>query len=633
MKRSEQREQDVQNLSGPDGIRARPSMYAGSSDSDGMWTSIREGLDNQADEAFAGRNDLISLARTGKHDFYMWDRGGGIPVGDIDVINPVSHKKEKVSALRAILTLSHTGSKFAVKADDEGGQRGTHGIGLKLSTAVSNLFQIWTCRQEGRRKQWYSMTLAKGRVTTDLAKCAAPKDPITNDPLDCGTLIYMSLDPSVFDKGSCVSEQNILNWFETTAFFSQGVSFQYHDGNELHSWESAGVDGYLQGIIDEAKASLLEDDAVFSSRGPYWDVALAFTDADSEGLSGFTNGLPNTEGGVHVTAVYDAMAAAVTSFAVRSHKFTPSDLREGVLGSVNIRLTACKFHNQAKTKLKDERADKPLREALTEEFMTFFSKRKALAKTLCTRATKMAELKNEFRQNKRVLTRLSKAKKKGSLPNKLSVALNCSNEERELLVVEGDSAGGSIRRARDSSFQECLPLKGKIVNAFGTKASVAIESEEVLTLLQAIGYDPSLDDPISNLRVGRLIILADPDVDGAHIQNLIISNILRFTPQIIEEGRLYACLPYEYMVQHKGKWYFDTTLAGLAEQVPASAMASAHHIKGWGEVDAEVLADMACNPSTRRLLQITRTDAKGRARIVELASTDASARKALLGVA
>lgn len=188
----------------------------------------------------------------------------------------------------------------------------------------------------------------------------------------------------------------------------------------------------------------------------------------------------------------------------------------------------------------------------------------------------------------------------------------------------------SAKSARDAGFQEVLPLKGKIANAF--KSADVIENEEVLSLLTALGYDPSLDQPFKNLRVGRVVLLMDGDVDGLHIQNLVLSTILRFIPDIINEGRVYICIPYEYMVRYKDTWYFDETMEGLMKQVPPSVQGNVMHIKGLGEIDADVLGTMAFDPKVRRLVKLNSVTAKELKAIAELAGDDGTARKKLLGV-
>ncbi len=621
-----QSEKDIQSLTGLSGIRAKPSMYAGSSDSEGMWTAIREPLDNCMDEAFAGRNNSVTLVRSDKHEFWIADSGGGIPVGPITVDDPLSHKRVKLSALKAIVSLTHTGGKF--DQQDADGQRGTHGVGIKLTNAVASLFEVWTYRSG-----WHYTRYQKGKLVTDVSKAKAPNPDWIESPPTKGTFVHVVLDPTVFDKGSEVDTNTVLNWFEMSAAFSSKVSFDFYDGGDWHSWSSSGAEGYLAKLMASEKAVALDDNCSLIQRGKFWDLALSFTNYDGAGVRGFVNGLPNVEGGTHVSTVYSVISKVVSEYAKRGLKFTPSDLRDGLFGVVNMRLTGCKFHNQAKSKLVDERATEPFAEELEPLVREFFKKRKALAELLCERASKLADLKSEFQQNKRVARALRTSRLKNKLPAKLAVSSKCTNEERELYIVEGDSAGGSAKQARDSSFQEVLPLKGKILNAYGTKASAAIESEEVLNLLTAIGYDPSLEKPFENLRVGKVIILTDGDVDGSHIQNLVLATLVRFVPNLINESRVFCALPYEFMVQWKGRYLFSEKLEELLERVPESVHGNVMHLKGLGEISAPVLSEMAFDVKTRRLVRLTPLDKKQVRRVADLAGTDNRFRKELLGVA
>ncbi|MCY1533721.1 DNA topoisomerase 4 subunit B [compost metagenome] len=322
----------------------------------------------------------------------------------------------------------------------------------------------------------------------------------------------------------------------------------------------------------------------------------------------------------------------MTPYAKRGHKFTPTDLREGLVGVVNVKLTGVKFHNQEKSKLVDERAAGPLRDEIIAALEPFFAANSKVAELLCERATSMASLKQEFRQNKKVMKVLKDAKRRKQLPFKLCSALSCTNEERELFLVEGDSAGGSAKGARDSAYQEVLPLKGKIINPYGPKAGSAIENAETLAILMALGYDPSLEDPFANLRVGRVILLMDADVDGLHIQNLVIATFVRFVPGLINEGRVYIAKRYEYMTSLKGEYWFASKREELLQLAPKASHGNVMHLKGLGEVGADVLAEMAFNPAKRSLTKLLPLDSKQIKRIGELAGTDSAHKKELLGV-
>lgn len=622
-----QTEKDIQHLAGLDKIRAKVSMYLGSSDGNAMWTAVRELLDNAIDEASSGRNDYVHLVRDpdNKLGFYVIDNGGGMPVKDIVVTEEISNKKTKISALKALVYLIHTGGKFA-QSESEGGLRGTHGVGQKATNAVSLHFKVWTYR-DGK---WYHTSYEKGKEVIPVKPVAAPK--FSFGKVNKGTIIYCQLDTSVFDRGSKLNEDEILSWFDITSKFSEGIVLKYTNvKGETKTWESGEYGVFLDDMVSERKATYLTEDGKILLQDKFWDLALAFTDADGAFLEGYSSGLYNADGGTHVQTVYKVISDVVSDYAKKNQKFSPADLRDGVVGCINIKLTALKFHNQEKTKLVDERCQAPLYEELYPHVEQFFEKNKELAQLMCERASKLNVLKADFKANKQVLKAIKQAIRKNPLPVKLKSALNCPAEERELFLVEGDSAGGSAKAARDASYQEVLPLKGKIKNAFKDNAS---SSEEIMAILLALGFNPDAENPMEKARVGRVIVMTDPDVDGYHIQTLIYGVLLNYAPQFVEEGRVYVVMPYEYMASYKGGWMFAETKEELQSMLPASAQNNIMHVKGWGEVDSSVLSEMAFNREVRSLKKLTsdnmRATIKQAATLME--SEGSIERKRLLGL-
>lgn len=622
----QQSESDIKHLAGLSKIRSKVSMYLGTSDGRAMWTAIREALDNAVDEVNQGRNDYIHLIKDpdSKWGYWIVDQGGGMPVKDITVTEETTNKKVKISALKALVFLIHAGGKFEQSST---GLRGTHGVGIKALNAVSTEFSVWTFRE----KSWWHTSYANGVEQVAVEKATVPDVPFIDTPKR-GTVIYAELDPSVFDKGSKVDPAEIEAWFTTTSYFTEGVTLRYTDAKGNHKeWEGQSSEDTLLYDVEQLKASLLDDEAYIVASDKFFDFALAFTDYDGAYVQGYAAGLHNEDGGTHVNTVYKVVSDVVSGYANRKHKFNPTDLRDGLVGSINVKLSAVKFHNQEKTKLVDERCGQPLYEELFPIVEDFFKNNKQLAVTMCERASRINDLKADFKANKAVLKVFKEQKKRAALPSKLVSSLGCSNEERELYVVEGDSAGGSARRARDSKFQEVLPLKGKIKNPFNQSAT---DSEELLSLLMAIGYDPTKENPAETLRVGKLILLTDADVDGLHIQTLVLGAILAYVPEMFVQGRVYSCLPYEYVGFHKGQAHFALTIDELKEAIPSSAYGSIMHLKGWGEVDADILSDMAFNRDKRRLYKIVPESISNFARTTRslMESEGSAQRKKLLGL-
>lgn len=768
----QQTEKDIKHLSGLSKIRNKVSMYLGSSDGTAMWTALREALDNGIDEVNQGRNDAVTLVKDPDNKWGYWivDNGGGMPVKDITVTEETTNKKVKISALKALVYLVHAGGKFE-NSDNAGGLRGTHGIGVKCLNAVSDVFTVYT-KRDG---QWYMTSYEKGVEVEEVQTCNAPTIPNLAKPKQ-GTVIYAELDPTVFDNGSKIDTNEITSWFETTSYFTEGVSLRYVDAKgKVQEWEGQDPLDTLLADVEENKANLLTEESYFTASDKFWDLSLAFTDLDGSSLSGYAAGLYNQDGGHHVNTVFKVVSDVVSQYAGKKQSFNPTDLREGLIGSINIKLSAIKFHNQEKTKLVDERCGQPLYDEIYPVVEDFFKKNKELAKQLCERASRINDLKADFKANKAVLKVFKEQKKRNALPTKLVASVGCTAEERELYIVEGDSAGGcfsgdtrilladgstmsfedmvsgfhsgddylivsydekyecfvtaladspritkyvdellelttedgsivrctpdhkfltdkgwveaqhlteemgiisrwslpmnivskrlisvptqpvydltspkyhnfvvatesggvvvhnSAKRARDASYQEVLPIKGKIKNPFKQSAT---DSEELLSLLMALGYDPNKENPAEELRVGKLILLTDGDVDGLHIQTLIIGSILAYIPEMFEQGRVYACLPYEYMVEHKGEYYFSIEKKELMQRVPASAHSNISHIKGWGEVSHDVLSEMAFNSERRRLYRIMPDDLRKTQQSVRalMESEGGVERKKLLGL-
>jgi DNA gyrase/topoisomerase IV subunit B len=269
-----------------------------------------------------------------------------------------------------------------------------------------------------------------------------------------------------------------------------------------------------------------------------------------------------------------------------------------------------------------------------ETLTKFFAANKALARRICDRASELKNLKNEFVNNKKALRELKTAStSRSALPHKLAMAMQCKPEDRELYIIEGESARGSVLSARDSNFQEALALKGKILNVMREKkADRVFENEEVMNILKSIGFIPDLPDPISKLRVGKIILCADADVDGHHINSLILGCLYRFVPGVFQRNMVYVAKGAEYLAQTPSGNFYADTLDELKSKLPPKYHGYILHLKGWGEANADAFSDMAFNPRTRKLLKIKPFDKDGEIRFKALMQESISYREALLGL-
>ena len=498
-------ESSIEVLDFPDAVRKKASYYIGPTDGSGVWTIIREAADNAVDEALAGRNSYIQIHldidKPERPQFWIRDQGAGIPVKNIKV------RDQSMPAIEAILTKLHSSGKFTDKAYAVA--RGTHGLGLKATNALSLELEVFTFR-EGN---WYSIQYSRGVKTRELKRCKAPVSPFGGAPLTKGTLLRVIPDSKIFSSmkfpASLVSE-----WASVSAYFTPKfkVLLTNSKGARKEIYYPEGPKAFTKERIAKLGCTPLSPD-VFVCNSALIDCVAQFTDYDGTEFLAFTNGLRNVEGGVHTQAFFMALKAAIDPFVKTRQEFSIQELREGVVGLVNAKLSAPNFDSQTKEKLVDDRAGKPVQALLTAKLKAFFGNNRSLAEKICSRCDELRSLKNKFKASKEILKEIKRVTNLG-FPAKATTAPNAKPEQRELFLVEGESAGGSARQARNGDFQELLPLRGKILNAQRAKDEKVLLSEEVLNILAMIGFDPNASNPYDKLRVGKIISLADPDPDG-----------------------------------------------------------------------------------------------------------------------
>ncbi len=503
----------IKHLSGRDSVRQKASMYIGPTDGSGIFTLLREILDNARDENLAGHCSSCEVLVDDDGSFVVIDDGRGMPVDLMEVKDQVSGKSYKMPAIQAITSLLHAGGKLDKDNGAYATSVGSHGIGQKASNFLSEWFEVTT--YDSKKKAWFFIGYENGILKTPLKQLAKPPShPFKNGKkLLKGTMVAFKPDVSFFSEKkfplSMVSE-----WAKMAAYFTDKmrITFSHHSGKQREFYAPDGPITYVEDKLTQLKAESLHPKS-FVFRNALVDCVFQFTNYDGCELQAFTNGLNNPEKGQHFNSFFQALYKSIEPYAKPRQKFSLAELKEGLVGLVNVKLSAPQFASQTKEKLIDERAGKPVYDILFSELAKFFKANKSLAEKICARAHELKQLKSQFTASKKTLTELKKSAKKG-LPAKASLAPDCKPEERELYLVEGESAGGTAKMARDEFFQELLPLKGKVMNAMKKDAEKALLSEEVLHALNMIGFNPSKSDPLSTLRVGKIILLADPDPDG-----------------------------------------------------------------------------------------------------------------------
>lgn len=600
------------------GVRKNASMYMGSTGVDGVWKAVGECLDNAVDEHLAGRNKAVRLHIDADGSYWVMDQGSGVPQGIKEAHVHVNGKDivNKIPTMQAIFGELHTSGKY--RSDAYKNSIGTHGIGAKGTNATSEYFDVVTLF----KGSWYSVGFKKGKLTSPVQKLKkSPKGP-DGKTLEKGTTIHFKPDPEIYSVKSFPASM-ATEWAEMTSYLNPGFGIVLSSAKGRKVYVSKrGVADYIDARIVKLKAERI-DPKIFEFKSDVGDVVIAFTNTEGADVRGFTNGLNNKEGGTHVSSAVDALyeglckslaAAGKEKLVYAKQKkgekgkktvFKVSDLKEGLVGLVNAKLHKAEFSSQDKARLTDARMGKPFADLVTAEAVKFFKTNPKTAIMLAERAAKLAALKTNFALSKKTLGELNKLKKKG-MSTSYTPPVTGKAHEREIFIVEGESAGGPGKQAR-YTHQGILPIRGKIKNVISTKGDKGMDSEDILNILAAIGYDPKATDPLAKLATGKIIYLADPDPDGHHINCLLLGLTYKFLPEAFERGMVYVAKTPEYYAIHAGKLFTADGARALRlkmdkAKVPASVKPI--HIKGWGEIDPVVMRILAMNEKTRTLIRI-----------------------------
>ena len=629
-RKNRQTEADIDVLKGLEAVRKKPQMYIGPTDANGIFTILREACDNSVDEFLADNEcDSMTVCVYGDGRMVVHDNGGGIPVG--------AHAKEKVSTLEVAVGMLHAGGKLHSGGSTYKASRGTHGIGVSATNALSSEFKVFTKRGGA----WWTVAYKKGKLAEKTRKLRKREFKDMIEPLyDQGTIVVFEPDPSIFGRETRLDTKQLLVWAKNTAYLAGGfevsVVSEEDEIEETYLFEG-GLSDWIGDAIEEHGCGVTNKDPV-SVKGPHVDLCLSFTDLEGCGLSGYCNGLEQVDGGQHVSTTLSALLSTIKPYAAARDTFTREDLAEGVLGIVNFKVDSPQFSSQTKEKLADTRFDELCKDDIVEGFTEYWSKNKILARELCRRASDLRALKADHSAAKKAMRALKKRNGESvAVTNRYySPVRGVDPEEREVFLVEGESAGGTARSARMTDpypYQETLGLKGKVSNAYQKPTSKMLESAEVLDILSVVGYDPAKNDPLEKPRAGKIILLSDPDPDGKHIDALLMALLQVYAPTLIEDGRVFRAVSPKYKLVDRGKQYFGMTVEEIAAKVPKSAdIRRVTYMKGWGEANKEEMQEIAFNPATRRIKRIETPDEDKLREVRLLMGKDTRYRKELIGV-
>ncbi|MDZ4828193.1 MAG: DNA gyrase subunit B [Actinomycetota bacterium] len=599
--------QDIQVLEGLDPVRKRPGMYIGSTGPTGLHHLIWEVVDNAVDEAMAGVCTRIDVVLQADGACRVVDNGRGIPVDE--------HPQYKgKSAAEIVLTTLHAGGKFGGGGYKMSG--GLHGVGVSVVNALSEKLVLEIDRDGSTYRQTYAVEEAKGGVRPGvpqgpLKKVAQSKRGYT------GTTVTFWPDPNVFEEVE-FRAATVMERLQVMAFLNRGLMIVFTDERPGHKAEHTFHNDF--GIVDfvkhlnGTKEPLFKDVGYFTDSGPEGEVEVAWqwNTAYNEGLHSYANGISTTEGGMHAEGFKRALTLAVNRYAkardlvkAKDATFQGDDVREGLTAIVAVRLADPQFEGQTKSKLGNTEIRTLVERATNEHFGRWLEEHPNPAKAIVAKATNASKARNAAKQA-RELTRRKTALDGVGMPDKLADCAARNRDETELFIVEGDSAGGSARDARDPKQQAILPLRGKLLNVERASIDKIVANAEIQSLIAAIGGGIGADFDITKLRYGKVVILADADVDGGHIRTLLITFFYRQMQALVEHKRLYVAQPPLYSVEIGGQKQYvadDAARLALVESHPNRQLTFAR-FKGLGEMDPHELRETCMDPLTRNLVRI-----------------------------
>ena len=597
----------IQVLEGLDPVRKRPGMYIGSTGPTGLHHLIWEVVDNAIDEAMAGYCTRIDVTLLADGGVRVADNGRGIPV------DPHPQYKGK-SAAEVVMTMLHAGGKFGGGGYKVSG--GLHGVGVSVVNALSTRVVLEVDRDAKTWRQEYA-AVKQGRTVKPGVPQGKLKVAGASKRGQTGTTITFWPDPDVFEdtefRWATVAER-----LQVMAFLNRGLAIGLHDERPGHKQsETFCFDG---GIVDfvrhlnQAKEPLFKDVGSFSDSGPEGEVEVAWqwNTGYHEGLHSFANGISTTEGGMHAEGFKRALTQAVNRYAkdrnlvkAKDAAFQGDDVREGLTAIISVRLTDPQFEGQTKAKLGNTEIRSLVERATNQHLGRWLEEHPNPAKAIVAKAQNASKARSAAKQA-RDLTRRKTALDGVGMPDKLADCAARDRDGTELFLVEGDSAGGSARDARDPKTQAILPLRGKVLNVERASMDKVVANAEIQSLTAAIGGGIGPDFDVSKVRYGKVIVLADADVDGGHIRTLLITFFYRQMTPLVEAGRLYVAQPPLYSVEIGGQKQYvadDAARQRFIDEHPNRQLSFAR-FKGLGEMDPPELRETCMNPATRHLVQI-----------------------------
>ena len=589
----------IQILEGLEAVRKRPGMYIGSTSSRGLHHLVYEIVDNAVDEALAGYCDHIEIIINKDNSVTVIDNGRGIPVG-------INHKAG-IPAVEVVFTILHAGGKFGGGGYKVSG--GLHGVGASVVNALSDWLEV-EISQGGKV---YRQRYERGHV------CYPLKEIGTCDSSKTGTKVTFKPDATIFTETTVYEFDILKTRLREMAFLTKGLKISLTDdrGEEPYTkvfHYEGGIQEFVT-YLNGSKAPLYDKVMYFegSKNNVYVEVAMQHNDSYNESVFSFVNNINTPEGGTHLIGFRNALTKTFNDYA-RSNKLlkdnepnlSGDDIREGLTAIISVKIEDPQFEGQTKQKLGNSEARGAVDSVVSEQLTYFLEQNPSVAKTILEKSI-MAQRAREAARKARDLTRRKTALENTTLPGKLADCSDKDPKNCEIYIVEGDSAGGSAKKARSRATQAILPLRGKILNVEKARLDKIFSNAEIKAMITAFGTGIHDDFDISKLRYHKIVIMTDADVDGAHIATLMLTFIYRFMPELIKQGHVYLAKPPLYKLEKNKKvWYAysDEELAEIISEVGRDQNNKIQRYKGLGEMDAEQLWETTMDPERRILLKV-----------------------------
>lgn len=605
-KQNDYNENQIQVLEGLEAVRKRPGMYIGSTGPKGLHHLVYEIVDNAIDEALAGYCTEIEVEILPGDIIRVTDNGRGIPTG--------IHPKEKISAATVVYTILHAGGKFGGGGYKVAG--GLHGVGASVVNALSEYLELTV--YDG--KHIHFQRFDRGNYSEPLK--------IIGDTDKTGTSVLFKPDPEIFQETTVFDYETLLKRLREQAFLNAGIKIIFTDkrnesepvGETLHY--EGGIRQFVEHIHKTRGVTPLSEEVIYVNGmegDTFAEIALQYNDTYNDLILSFANNIHTPDGGTHETGFKNALTKVINNYGKKfgylkdDDKLLGDDVREGLTAIVSVKLTNCEFEGQTKGRLGNPEVRPFVDKIVTEKLMNYFEENPTVAKAIFDKSVQ-AQKAREAAKKARELTRRKSALESSSLPGKLA---DCSGRDAsltEIYIVEGDSAGGSAKEGRDRKYQAILPLWGKMLNVEKARIDKVYGNEKLMPVVTALGTSIGEDFDISKLRYGKVIIMADADVDGSHIRTLLLTFFFRFMRPLIEDGHIYLAQPPLFKVARGKQVRYAFSDAERDQYISElsgenNLKVNVQRYKGLGEMDPEQLWETTMDPERRTMIKVTMEDA------------------------